>query len=135
MLWDLREIAAGSPKTVPNANLGGPSRGVPGGIPKADKLPNGRFVTHSIYGSYGGASICPKTGHTVYGNLLKLSENKWFRLNALRSQPFSLLKSVALGGFDSYYFDYRRRAPSSIIDAWLWSTSRARKPPATSTAL
>jgi hypothetical protein len=25
-----------------------------------------------------GYSICPKTGSAVYGNLLKLSESKWF---------------------------------------------------------
>jgi len=45
---------------------------------KQTNSPNGRFVTCSIYGSYGGGSICPKTGHTVCGNLLKLGGNKWF---------------------------------------------------------
>ena len=39
---------------------------------------NGGFVTHSIYVSYGGGSICPKTGQIVYGNLLKSVENKCF---------------------------------------------------------
>ena len=34
----------------------------------------------------------------------------------LRSKHFSLLKPVALGGFDSYDFDYRRLDPSSIIE-------------------
>lgn len=32
------------------------------------------FVTYSIHVVYEGGSICPKAGHTVYGNLLKLSE-------------------------------------------------------------
>jgi len=35
------------------------------------------FVTYSIDGGYEGSSICPKTGHTAHGDLLKSGENKW----------------------------------------------------------
>jgi hypothetical protein len=54
------------------------SMGVQVGSQKQTNSPNGRFVTHSIYGSYVGGYICPKTGHTPYGNPVKLGENKCF---------------------------------------------------------
>ena len=73
---------------------------------KQTNSPHGRFVTHSIDGGYEGGSICPKTGHAVYGNLLKSSENKCFLLNALPPSIRPLLIFVALWCFDRYKFDY-----------------------------
>jgi hypothetical protein len=74
---DQREIAGDGPSTVPKLNLDDlPMESLAEAQKQANSL-GGRFVTHSIYGSYGGGSICPKTGQAAYGNLLKLSGNKW----------------------------------------------------------
>src|ERR1035437_2371170 len=50
----------------PKVNLGGPPMEFQDEFQKQTNSPNGRFVTHSIHVSYGGGSICPKAGHTVY---------------------------------------------------------------------
>ena len=50
----------------------------------------------------------PKTGQTVYGNLLKSSGCKCFLLNGLLRDFRSLLILVALECFDRYDFDYTR---------------------------
>jgi hypothetical protein len=68
----------GDPTTVPNVNLGDLPTEFQTESQKQTNSPNGRFITHSIDGGYDGGSICPKAGQIVYGNLLKLSEFKWF---------------------------------------------------------
>ena len=73
---------------------------------KQANSPYGLLVTHSICVSYGGGSICPKTGHTAYGSLWKLSEIKCFRLNYIPPIARSLLILVVLGCFDRYKIDY-----------------------------
>jgi hypothetical protein len=73
----LGEICWGDPTTVPNVNLGDLPTGLQMESQKQTNSPNRPLVTHSIHAGYGGGSICPKTGQIVYGNLLKLSGNKW----------------------------------------------------------
>ena len=73
---------------------------------KQTNSPNGRFVTYSIYVSYGGGSVCPKTDPIAYGNLLKLMEYKCCRLNILPPSARRLLIFVVLGCFDRYKIDY-----------------------------
>jgi len=74
----LGENCWGNPTTVPNWSSGDLPSEFQMESQKQTNSPNGRFVTHSVDGSYEGGSICPKTGHIGYRNLLKLSENKWF---------------------------------------------------------
>ena len=52
------------------------------------------------------APSAPKTGHAVYGNLLKLSDFKCLLWNGLPLPVWTLLISVALECFDSYKIDY-----------------------------
>ena len=109
----LGEDCWGDPATVPNVNLGDLRTEFQTESQKQTNSPNGRFVTHSIDGSYGGGSICPKTGHTAYGSLWKLSEIKCFRLNYIPPIARSLLILVVLGCFDRYKIDY-----SNHVLAW-----------------
>jgi hypothetical protein len=52
----------------------------------------------------------PKAVSSIYRNLLKLIENKCFRLNALRPTFRALLLSKVLGGSDRYDFDYTQNS-------------------------
>jgi hypothetical protein len=62
-----------------------------------------------------GAPSAPKAGHDPYGNLLKLSENKCFRLNNLPRIARLLLIFVDLGCFDRYKFDYNGSWPDGNL--------------------
>jgi len=53
-----------------------------------------------------GTPSSPNTGQAVYGNLLKLLENKLFWLNYLPWDCRSLLNLLALRCFGSYKIDY-----------------------------
>jgi hypothetical protein len=51
---------------------------VVGRTTKPTNLKYAPFVIHSLCGSYGDGSICPKTDHGAYRNLLKSNEDKLF---------------------------------------------------------
>src|ERR1035441_6546691 len=56
-----------------------------------------------------------KTDSIAYGNLLKLSENKCFRLNNLPRSARLLLIFVDLGCFNRYKFDYSGSWPDGNL--------------------
>jgi hypothetical protein len=63
----------------------------------------------------GVAPSAPKADSIAYGNLLKLSENKCFRLNNLPRSARLLLILVDLGCFDRYKFDYSGSWPDGNL--------------------